>query len=383
MQKIYSILFLVFLVIGNVSAQTNETGMPRMNPMAIPSSPAFSLLGVNPEIVTRPSDVKEFKVDWRIKNYKLAPDLALEAQPLWWLYFRKKSPAEYTRMSPLARVLSTASVSLATAKIDNVNHLSYAVKLNVYKENDPFLNSAMINEKEAEINKLSYPLNKAIDSLMVKRSKALFQDTVDMIDAEIKSLTFEKNIIRRTKMEEFQAESSEFIFQNWNMDMVDIAFGRVFKYDNAALDSLNFDRAGYGVWVNAAKGIGKNGLLSGILRYNRIGQNNNYMFGASYRYGSQKYNFFAEFVLHRISNNVENGFDEDEQFANLRAEDIGMGWYKFADAGEPVNYMTMSYGGDFRLNRSILLNFALRTDLTNKLNFKRFLPIANIVCLMN
>ena len=383
MCKKYAVLMLFTITLFNLSAQNDNYGMPKLNPMAIPSSPAFSLLGVNPEIVTRPSDVKEFKVDWRIKNYKLAPDLALEAQPLWWLYFRTKSPSEYTRMNPIARVLSTTSISLATAKIDNANHLSYAAKINVYKENDPYLNSAMINAKEQEINVLSYPINKAIDSLKLKRSKALFQDTVDMIDNEIKSLTFEKEIIRRTKMEEFQAESAEFIHQNWNMDMVDVAFGRVFKYDNAALDSLNFDRAGYGIWINGAKGIGRNGLLSGIIRYNRIGQNNNYMLGASYRYGSQKYNFFAEFVLHRTSNNVENGFDEEEQFASLRSADLGTGWYKFEDGGEPINYMTMAYGGDFRLNRSILLNFALRTDLTGKLSFKRFLPIANIVCLMN
>ena len=44
----------------------------RKSEFAIPSSPAFSLLGVTPEMVTRPGSVQDFKVDWRLKNYNIA-----------------------------------------------------------------------------------------------------------------------------------------------------------------------------------------------------------------------------------------------------------------------------------------------------------------------
>ena len=84
----------------------------------IPSAPAFTMLGVTPEIVTRPGYTREFKVDWRIKNYNLAPDLALEAMPVWFLYYDRHDLDVYRRATPLQKTLSTLSFSMATAKID-------------------------------------------------------------------------------------------------------------------------------------------------------------------------------------------------------------------------------------------------------------------------
>jgi len=42
----------------------------------------------------------------------------------------------------------------------------------------------------------------------------------------------------------------------------------------------------------------------------------------------------------------------------------------------------MSYGGDFRLSNGILLNFALRTKLDERIKFKSLIPVANVTCLM-
>lgn len=359
-----------------------QEDQPNINAMSIPSSPAFSLLGVNPELVTRPSDVKEFKVDWRIKNYKLAPDLAFEAQPMWWLYYRNKSPKEFLNSSTLEKIFSTTTISLATAKIDNVNHLAYSIKFNLYKSYDPFSDFNAIQENEAILHESINPISEEIEILQVLKAQEKNMDSLSIIQTKIDDLKYNRKVLIQENMRQFSEECNLRIQENWNMDMVDFAFGKVYKYDNAGLDSLNFEKAGYGIWVNASKGIGKHGLWTGILKMNKIGQNRNYMLGTGYRFGSYKYNFFGELVLTKMNNVPDNGFDTDEQFAALRADDLGNGWYKYADGEEDYTTWTLSYGGDFKLSRNILLNFALRTELKGDLSFQRFLPVANIICLM-
>ena len=50
-----------------IHAQEYEEAATETN-FFIPSAPAFTMLGVTPELVTRPGFVREFKVDWRIKT---------------------------------------------------------------------------------------------------------------------------------------------------------------------------------------------------------------------------------------------------------------------------------------------------------------------------
>ena len=378
----YTSLIILLFFNGWLGAQTayNEEAKQELQEMSIPSAPAFALLGVNPEMVTRPSDVKAFKVDWRIKNYKVAPDLALEAQPLWQLYYKHKGPKALLNMSPLEAVLSTTSFSLATAKIDNVNHLAWAVKMNLYKEKDPLRANLLLTEKQKKLNEKLHSIDLKIDSL------SKLQLEVDLVDPaavqfEIQELIYSKKILTVSTMEKLLEESNELINAHWNMDMIDAGFGRVYTYNNNAIDSINLRKAGYGVWVSGAKGIGKRSLLNSILKVNHVGINNDLYVGLAYRYGSSKFNFFTELIMSRKGNNPENGILEDDQFADLKSDDLGLGWYGF-QSGEMQTKWTLTYGGDFRISRNILLNFALRTNLNNKLKFQSFIPIANIVCLM-
>src|SRR5690606_12669432 len=88
-------------------------------------------LGVNPETVLKPADIRSFKVDWRIKNYVLAPDFALEIQPLWHFLYRKRSPERYGKQNMIFKKLSTISTSMGIAKVDGINHYAYALKMNL------------------------------------------------------------------------------------------------------------------------------------------------------------------------------------------------------------------------------------------------------------
>jgi hypothetical protein len=318
----------------------------------------------------------------RIKYYKIAPDLAIEAQPLWWLYFQRKGPGYYRNTTEVARILSTTSFSLATAKVDGLNHMSMAFKWNLYKKNDPLRNQALLKEKEDELKQTLQTLDETIDSLLETLLVTYDVDSLTDIKDWIEELNYRKKRITQDKMQELADASNDYVHQHWNTDMLDVAFGKVYTYNNTALDSLRLNNIGWSLWINGAKGLGKRHLFGAMLRINHIGLNNNYLLGASYRYGTEKYNFFTELVYQRLNNHAGNGFSDEEYFAGSFEEDLGTGWYAYNE-GEGISLWTLSYGGDFRLSRNILLNFALRVNLNNELRFQSFLPVANVICLMN
>jgi hypothetical protein len=385
MQKIW-ILILFFVTIASVNqAQKDVYDEVKNAEMSIPSAPAFAMLGVNPELVMRPSDLKSFKVDWRIKNYNLAPDLALEAQPFWHFYYKKRTFDEYAAASRFAKKLSTLSLSIGTAKIDNINHASYSIKLNLYKKNDVINDTFLLKQLRSEHRNQLQNFNAQIDSLVILRYQTTDPKRKNEIDKELDVIRYEMKNIDEISRLKYRNIIDQYNGENWNNTMLDAAFGSVFTYDNAGIDSLKVKRAGYALWLNGCLKMGDHGLMSGLFRYTRIVDSSNKMFGLNFRYGSQRYNFYAEVVYEILGNyfdpNQELAFDEDEYFAGKYIEDIGSGWLDFNNTETKTQY-TMAYGGDFKLSRNILLNFALRTQFTSDIKLTRLLPVANIICLM-
>ncbi len=362
-----------------LAGQENFTENNVEVPMDIPSAPAFSILGVNPEFISKPSDVKSFKVDWRIKNYQIAPDLALEGQPLWWFYYRKKGIKDYAKSSYFSKVLSTTSLSLGTAKLDGINHMAYALKWNLYKEKNESLIDTLTKEyvqmAQDEIDALQFQ----IDSLRTLGNTNVV-DGVSTV-SQIISLKDSMITIERRLLKEYRIAASEMTYNKWNADFLELAAGRVYTYNNGGLDSLKFNRAGWGMWLTSGKTLGKSGLLSFLLRYNRIAGNHDYYLGTGYRHGGDNYNFFTEFIYTRKGNSKDNGFADDEFFEEKYSEDLDIGWVEFAD-GEVEKTITISYGGEFKLRKNILLNFALKTRMDADFSFDKLIPVANVVCLM-
>jgi hypothetical protein len=381
------ILFLTFLAFFWTSSNAQDEVYEEVKnaEISIPSAPAFAMLGVNPEMVMRPSDLKSFKVDWRIKNYNLAPDLALEAQPLWHFYYKKRSFDEYAAASRLAKKLSTLSLSAGTAKIDNINHASYSIKLNLYKKNDVINDTLLLKQLRSEHRNQLQNYNAQIDSLVILRYQTTDPKRKNEIDKELDVIRYEMKNIDEISRLKYRNIIDQYNGENWNNTMLDAAFGSVFTYDNAGIDSLKVKRAGYALWLNGCLKMGDHGLMSGLFRYTKIIDSSNKMFGLNFRYGSQRYNFYAEVVYEILGNyfdpNQELAFDEDEYFAGKYIEDIGSGWLDFNNTDTKTQY-TMAYGGDFKLSRNILLNFALRTQFTSDIKLTRLLPVANIICLM-
>lgn len=385
MQKIW-LLILFFVTIASVNqAQQDVYDEVKNAEMSIPSAPAFAMLGVNPELVMRPSDLKSFKVDWRIKNYNLAPDLALEAQPFWHFYYKKRTFDEYAAASRFAKKLSTLSLSMGTAKIDNINHASYSIKLNLYKKNDVINDTLLLKQLRSEHRNQLQNYNAQIDSLVILRYQTTDPKRKNEIDKELDVIRYEMKNIDEISRLKYRNIIDQYNGENWNNTMLDAAFGSVFTYDNAGIDSLKVKRAGYALWLNGCLKMGDHGLMSGLFRYTKIVDSSNKMFGLNFRYGSQRYNFYAEVVYEILGNyfdpNQELAFDKDEYFAGKYIEDIGSGWLDFNNTETKTQY-TMAYGGDFKLSRNILLNFALRTQFTSDIKLTRLLPVANIICLM-
>jgi hypothetical protein len=386
MKKITLIFMLLSCASGMTFAQDEALYDEVQNvEMSIPSSPAFAMLGVNPEVVLRPSDLRSFKVDWRIKNYNLAPDLALEAQPLWHLYYKKRPLEEYARAGDFAKKLSTLSLSLGTAKIDGVNHAAYALKMNLYSENDPITDQALIEDLMAERDALLAELQVEIDSVLINRDLAETSEERRQLQEELQALYYQKQNITLEVRQKYRSVIEEYQYENWNRTMLDAAFGMVYTYNNTGLDSLTVKRAGMSFWLNGSLGIGKHGLLTGIFKYTKIIDSSNQLLGISYRHGNPKFNFFMEVAYERLGNffdpTQDAVFAEEEFFADNYAEDLGSGWLNFNNEGSRNQY-TVAYGGDFKLSRNILLNFALRTQFTNQLKMERLLPVANVICLM-
>ncbi len=328
---------------------------------AIPSAPAFSLMGVTPELIPRPGVVRNFKVDWRIRDYQGAPDLAVEALPVWMIFFNSGDLDKYRNASSFARMLSTLSFSLSTASFNNTNHLGYAVKLNLFRAKDPLNDQSLLDDFHQQIQEENAETRAQIQEL-----EGLAQETEDpelrkLYRKEIKQLKSVSQDIIRAKRQELESIRQDYTLQNWNASMLDLAFGKVYSFDRGQVDSLGIIYQGYGLWLNGGIKSGKNGYISGMVKLSKYGNDDVFQAGISMRYGNPKFNFYLESMYERTSTVFDPEFDPFEI--------------------KETNYR-LSYGGDFHLSRGILLNFSLQTRFDDGFRFKDFLPIANITCLM-
>ena len=313
------IILLAFLVFSPLYSQDEAYQEIKNTEVSIPSAPAFALLGVNPEMVLRPADLKSFKVDWRLKNYVLAPDLAIEAQPLWHFHYKNKSFNEYAGISAFEKKLSTLSFSFGTAKIDNINHASVALKMNLFSDNDPLTDATLMSRLQNEYNASVLDIQHQMDSIRVLRRSTEDPARKGELESTLETLEVEKQSQANQMRDKYRSAIEEHYLNNWNRTMLDAAMGLVYTYDNAGTDSLKAKRAGMSFWINGSLRAGKHGMLGGIVKLTRVIDSSNKLIGVSYRYGDSRYNFFVELAFENLGNyfdeNLVDAFDEEEYFA--------------------------------------------------------------------
>jgi hypothetical protein len=143
--KKFLIAGLCLLTVPLIAQQTEAVHAPSSD-FTIPAAPAYQLLDANASLVGRASVTRDFKVDWSLKSYRLAPNLALEMQPVWLVTYNKNNDvSRYRKAGYLMRTLTTLSASAGTLDgNDSTRFFSYALKLNLYRSHDPLLDEQLI-----------------------------------------------------------------------------------------------------------------------------------------------------------------------------------------------------------------------------------------------
>lgn len=394
MKKIIQLLLTGWLVPAAINAQTTDEVKPSVSDFTIPAAPAYQLLDANASLVGRASVTRDFKVDWSLKSYRLAPNLALEAQPVWLIAYNKNSDiSRYRKAGGFLRSLSTLSASAGTLDSnDSTRFFSYAFKINLYRSYDPLLDDELYNEYQSSYEIALHQQMSELDSLQNERRKMTPSPGRDSLDAGILKKENEIYQFRKTYRDQLKQKQDDLRARHWNASYVDIAYGKAYSFNpklSDKFDSLRLEPTANAVWINASIGIGRRWLISTMFRtINKQGNLRNsvtdsltgvavvntekkqlfdFATGLNIRYGSVRYSFFIEGFYTRnrgISALMENGVDtgNDMLFTAER--------------------FVLAYGGDLRLGNNVLLNYGIRTTVNSSLKFGGMVPIASVTCLM-
>ena len=389
-----------------LQAQDDETRGGRISPkeLTIPPSPVFDLMGVTSSQVNRTSDIKDFKVDWSFKSWKLSPNLAIQSQPFWEFFYNRKDLSKYQSAPGIMRKLSSLDVSIGTVQDENDDRrIGYAIKVNLFKQKDPLMAGdlyAGISEKfsaerrdlETQLAELKTRLDTTIDIL----SKPNLRTQILSTEEQLMTLN-------SRRMSEINTRAKVFVSENWNASSLDVAFGSVYSYktDSAgSLKSLRLNRnTGYGGWVNGNLGIGRKILLTGLFRASwyeeeldfllrdelsgeeistkAIADNTLYSAGVNLRYGGSLFTFFMEFLYEGkgLKTAAEALNDVFKAPGNFQVVSSSVKW-------DVVHPNTVSIGGDWRIGRNVILNYGMRCLFDGNWKFKTFTPIATVSCMM-
>lgn len=388
------------------SLAQEEPANKRVSPkeFAIPASPIFDIMGVTPSQVNRTADIKDFKVDWSFKSWRLNPNLALQSQPIWELFYHRKDLTKYQAASNFMRKLASLDLSIGSVQDENEDRrIGFALKANLFRQHDPL----MAKELYADISD-RYKQEKEDLQATLKQLEQQLDSTTNILEKpglreQIRSTEEQLLSINSRRNNEITERAKIFTAEHWNASSLDIAFGRVYSYQTdpeGSLKSLRLNRnTAYAGWINGSLGLGKKFLLSGLFRSSwyeeelefqlrntqtgeeqttlAVAENMLFTMGANIRYGGPYFNFFAEFLYEQKGLKTPLEALEKAFGAPAGFEVVGntVKW-------DVVQPNTISFGGDWRFNRSVVLNYGMRCIFDKSWTFTRFIPVVSIACMM-
>ena len=405
MKKIIFLLILSLNFIIKLYGQQNETQAGRVSPkeLTISSSPIFDLMSATPSQVTRLADIKDFKVDWSLK-YGVNPNLAIQSQPIWEFFYNRKDLSKYQQASGFMRKLASVDFSFGSIQDDNnYRRIGGALKINVYREKDPL----MAKELYEDIG-IKYKMEKVDLEHQLKDTRAKLDSSKNILEKpalrlQIKSIEDQLNMQNSKRMGEINERAKIYVDEYWNASSLDIAFGRMhtFKSDSSGTFGMkrNNRSTGWGAWASGNLGIGKKFLLTGLFRtfkYNEqidftikdlttqaetsakaIAKNSVASMGLNMRYGGSIYTFFIEMLYEYKKLNTANKALNDAYKVpgNMQVVQSSIKW-------DVVHPNTFTFGGDWRISRSVIINYGMRSAFSSDWKFKEFTPVATISCMM-
>jgi hypothetical protein len=302
------------------------------------------------------------------------------------------------------RRLASLDVSVGTVQDENNDRrIGFAVKMNLLRQKDPLMATELyagISEKykterqdlETQLHELRSKLDTTKDLLL----KPVLRSQIISTEDQLMTLNSRRNA-------EINNRAKVFVAENWNASSLDIAVGRVYSYktDSAgSLKSLRLNRnTGYGGWMNANIGVGKKILLSALFRatwyeeelnfllrnsstgdevqQKAIADNTLYTAGINLRYGSSIYTFFIEFLYEKkgLKTPIEALNESFKTPGDFEIVGSTVKW-------DVVHPNTISFGGDWRISRSVILNYGMRCVFDKSWKFSTFIPVATVSCMM-
>jgi hypothetical protein len=407
MKKIF--LFTIccsFLFVPMHSVAQEEQAAGRVTPkeFSIPASPVFDLMGVTSSQINRTSDIKDFKVDWSFKSWRLNPNLAIQAQPVWELFYNRRDLSKYQSASPIMRKLASMDISIGSVQDENNDRrIGFAAKINLVKRKDPL----MARELYLDIGEKFGNERKELQE-QLKRQQQQLDTTTNILDkpnirTQIKATEELLNSLNSRRNEEINSRAKVFVTEHWNASSLDVAVGKVYSYQtdsSGSLKSLRLNRnTGFSGWINGSLGIGKKFLLSGLLRSSwyeeeldfllrntttldeitqrAVAENTLLTIGLNLRYGGPVYTFFVEFLYEKkgLKTPLEALADAFKSPGGFEVVGNTVKW-------DVVHPNTISFGGDWRISRSVMLNYGMRCVFDENWTFRVFTPVATIACMM-
>jgi hypothetical protein len=99
--------------------------------------------------------------------------------------------------------------------------------------------------------------------------------------------------------------------------------------------------------------------------------------GLNLRYGSSIYTFFVELLYERkgLKTPVEALNESFKTPGDFQIVSSSVKW-------DVVHPNTFSFGGDWRISRSVILNYGMRCVFDKDWKFTTFTPVATVSCMM-
>ncbi|MCM5528647.1 hypothetical protein [Parasegetibacter sp. NRK P23] len=387
-------------------AQEEESKSGRLSPkeFAIPPSPVFDLMGVTPSQINRTSDIKDFKVDWSFKSWRLNPNIAIQSQPVWELLYRRKDLKKYQRSDYFMRRLASLDVSLGTVQNEESDRrIGFAGKMNILKGRDPLMEKDLYEEISIRFQEEQTTLEAQLKALQEKLDTSISIIERSAIRTEISNTNAELQTLNSRRNTEINERAALFVAEHWNAASLDVAFGRVYTYQSDSAGSLNKLRlnrnTGWGMWVNGGVPLGKRWLLSGLIRTTwyeeelnfllrdkntgeetqqlAVAENKLYSAGINLRYGGPLYSFFVEFLYEKkaLKTPIEALSEAFTAPADVEIVESSVKW-------TTVHPNALSLGGDWRISRNVIINYGMRWILDKNGKSQAFIPVAGISCMM-
>ena len=322
-RKITETILLFICLFQNINGQD----VPKL---AIPSSPAFSILNFEPTAIMRPSNAKDLAADVLSsfdENGKLIMNLGLEVTP-YWLQSRPKLKREkYLEPSPGQAFLQSFSFSGATVKDsasgDNKLGAGFRFKLynghptdsfmikdaelkvqatfqSIISTQRSFAQDGEIKSKQEAIDSirsilLQMGVSQAIVNEIKKRADLLLKNHKDPTSDSIINFLEKLNEVQADHYHELAAEVSDLMYQRKGF-ILEFAGATGFNTSNgSSLEKIGF-------WGNASHYVSPDDLFTLTARYmNQKNENNidtaNFDVGLGYLKKADRYNFSVEGML--------------------------------------------------------------------------------------